>query len=108
MTPAPSGLRQKEVVGDAQASEEAGSLIGTGNSKAGPVPRSQHRAVDSIDLNQARGWAHVTRDQIEQRGFPRAVGAQETEALAVDDIEIDAIHGHKASECLRQRTDPEG
>ena len=103
----PADDREVQVVLDREAGEEARPLVGAGDPEARPATRGQQRAVDALDPDPAGGRPDVAGHDVEQRRLAGTVGTEDRQPLALDDIEIDAAQGEKATERDRHRAQPE-
>ncbi len=56
------------------------------------------RDVLAEELDRARRRRDVAADDVEERRLPGAVRAEDRAPLAVDDVEVDVVHGEKPAE----------
>jgi len=72
-----------------------------------PTPRelvgAQPHDVRIREADRAAVGAEVARDEIDQRGLPRPVRADEPEHLPLCDGEVDRVHRHDAAEALGEQ-----
>ena len=73
----------------------------------GDAMRRQARQMVLLEKCLARLGAHVTRDDVDQRGLARTVGADEAEDRALVDFERHAVDGLDAAEMPLEAIQPE-
>src|SRR5437867_2124728 len=69
--------------------------------------RREAAHLDVIEADAAGRRRQRARDAVEAGGLPRAVGADETEDLALPDVEGHGVQSREASELLGERVDRE-
>ena len=89
--------RQVQVVLDRQAEERAGLLVRAPHAELRAQPRRQRPDLLPEQLDRARPRRDVARDDVEQRGLPGAVRAEDGAPLAGRDVEVDVAHGDEAA-----------
>ena len=91
--------RQVEVVLDRQAEEEPRGLVRPGQAEADPRA-GRAGCVTSLpeELDRPVRRRELAGDDVEERGLPRPVRAEDRPPLAGRDVEIDVAHGVKAAE----------
>ena len=90
--------REKDVVLDREAGEEAGLLIRPRQAERRPHPGGEVGHIAPHHLDRPRRRWKVARDEVEERGLAGPVRAEDRTAFAVRDVEIDVAHGLNSAE----------
>ena len=90
--------REKDVVLDREAGEEAGLLIRPREAELRPDPGGEVRDVAPHHLDRSRRRRKVARDEVEERRLAGPVRAEDRAAFAVRDVEIDVAYGLNSAE----------
>jgi hypothetical protein len=81
-----------------QIREQVGDLKGAGEALGRAAMGGGAGHVSAEERDPARADRQRARDEIEQRGLPRAVGADERAALSRLHLEANAIHSAQTAE----------
>ena len=95
-------LRDPEVLPDRQLPEQPDVLECARNALRDPQVRRRRGDVGASEPHLAGGRREQTADQVDDRALARAVGADETENLALRNGEIDAVDRAHPAEMLGQ------
>ena len=85
--------REKDVVLDREAGEEAGLLICPRQTELRANPGREVRDVSPHHLDRSGGRGKVTGHEVEERGLAGPVRAEDRAAFAIGDVEIDLAYG---------------
>ena len=91
-----------DVLEDAEVAERLGDLEGARDAQLRDLVGGETGDPAILEAHCARGGRQVAGDQVEQRRFPRAVGADDAGDRARLDGERDVGDGSQAAEVLRQ------
>ena len=100
--------RQVDAVLDGQPVEEPRLLVGSREPELGPVARGSSGHVLAEELDTACRGRDVAADDVEERGLPGAVRAEDCAALAVHDVQIDVVHREEPAETPADPPQAEG
>jgi hypothetical protein len=95
-------LEHREVV------EDVGDLEAARQALAVDLEGLEADDVLALEFDAAFGGRQARADQVEQRGFAGAVGADDGVALAAMDVEVDAADDFAGAEILAQALESDG
>ena len=88
----------QHVLQGGQSGEQTYGLEGSGHAQADNLVRLASHQGDIAEQDAARIGRIITGDQVEHRGFARAVGADDAHNAAFLHGEGYVVHGHQAAE----------
>src|SRR5207249_2579364 len=103
----PSVHADHHVLQRGEIGKQADVLERARDPEPGDAMRRQARQMVPLEKCLARLGAHVTRDDVDQRGLAGAVGADEAENRALVDFERHAVDGLDAAEMPLEAIQPE-
>jgi hypothetical protein len=99
--------RGAHVIEHRQAAEKADVLKRARQAEKGELMRFAAQNGTAIERNVSRGGLINAGDEIEHRGFARAVRANQPDQIIAPDFEIEFRHRRQATEANRAILDPQ-
>src|SRR5215831_1593744 len=106
--PAAPAMREKgglDVLVHGELGEDVRALEGAAHAQAAEIVRRDARDLAIVEAHAARVGTQMPRDQVEERGLARAVGADDGADRAAGHAEAHAAHGLEAREALAEALD---